>query len=201
MYSINENAKTGKPILQSPRLLDQLRESIRYKHYSHRIEQAYVYWVRWFIRFHGLKYPKEMGAAEVEAFLRHLANERKVAASTRNVALSALLYLYKEALVVELPWMTELGRASTKRRLPVVLSPDEIRGIFSHLEGAHLLLARLLYGTGMRITEALRLRVKDIEFDRMTIIVREGKSGKDRAVMLPQLVGWILSAHAAVAVK
>lgn len=186
MYSINENAKTGTPILQSPRLLDQLRESIRYKHYSRRTEQAYVYWVRWFIRFHGLKHPREMGAPEVEAFLRYLATERKVSASTHNVALSALLYLYKEVLAMNLPWMTEVGRPSTKRRLPVVLSSDEIRRIFTHLEGAHLLLARLLYGTGMRITEALQLRVKDIEFDRLTIIVREGKGGKDRAVMLPQ---------------
>jgi integron integrase len=145
-----------------------------------------VYWVRWFIRFHELKHPRDMGSAEVEAFLRYLATERKVSASTHNVALSALLYLYKEVLAIELPWMTEIGRPAKQRRIPVVLIPDEIRQILSHLDGSHLLLARLLYGTGMRITEALKLRVKDIEFDRLTIIVREGKGGKDRAVMLPQ---------------
>lgn len=122
----------------------------------------------------------------MEAFLHHLANERQVAASTHNVALSALLYLYKEVLAVELPWMSEVGRPSIRRRLPVVLSPEEIRAVFAGMDGSHLLLARLLYGAGMRISEALQLRIKDIEFERMTIIVREGKGGEDRATMLPQ---------------
>jgi integron integrase len=178
--------KSSKPILQSPRLLDQLRESIRYKHYSVRTEQAYVYWVRWFIRFHGLKHPREMSAPEAEAFLRYLAVERKISASTHKVALSALLYLYKEVLNMELPWMDQLVRPQSRPRLPVVLTPDEVRMILAQLDGAHGLLARLLYGTGMRLMEGLRLRVKDIDFDRLTIIVREGKGGKDRAVMLPQ---------------
>jgi len=186
MYSINKNAKSSRPILQSPRLLDQLRESIRYKHYSLRTEQAYVYWVRWFIRFHALKHPREMGAPEVEAFLRYLATERKVSTSTHNVALSALLYLYKDVLDIELPWMEKLVRPVSHRRLPVVLTLDEIRRIFAQLEGAHGLLARLLYGTGMRLTEGLSLRVKDVDFDHLTIVVREGKGGKDRAVMMPQ---------------
>lgn len=186
MNSINKTTKSSRPILQSPRLLDQLRESIRYKHYSLRTEQAYVYWVRWFIRFHGLRHPKEMGAPEVEAFLRYLASERKISASTHKVALSALLYLYKEVLDIELPWMEQINRPSTQRRLPVVLGQDEVRQILEHLSGAHGLLARLLYGTGMRLTEGLRLRVKDIDFGHLTIIVREGKGGKDRAVMLPQ---------------
>lgn len=186
MHSINKTTKSGKPILQSPRLLDQLRESIRYKHYSLRTEQAYVYWVRWFIRFHGLRHPKDMGATEVEAFLRYLASERKISASTHKVALSALLYLYKEVLDIELPWMEQINRPAAQRRLPVVLGQDEIKKIFDHLTGAHGLLARLLYGTGMRLMEGLRLRVKDVDFGRLTVIVREGKGGKDRAVMLPQ---------------
>ena len=186
MYSINKNAKSGKPILQSTRLLDQLRESIRYRHYSLRTEQAYVYWVRWFIRFHGLKHPKDMGATEVEAFLRYLATERKSSASTHKVALSALLYLYKEVLNIELPWMDQLVRPVSHRRIPVVLASDELAAIFAKLDGAHRLLAQLLYGTGMRLMEGLRLRVKDLDFDRLTVIVREGKGGKDRAVMLPQ---------------
>jgi integrase len=185
IYSINRNAKTSKPILQSPRLLDQLRESIRYKHYSLRTEQAYVYWMRWFIRFHGLKHPKEMAVLEVESFLRYLATERKSSASTHRVALSALLYLYKQVLSIELPWMEQIGRPQRQQRLPVVLSPDEVRSIFDNLNGVHGLLARLLCGTGMRLMEGLRLRVKDIDFDRLTTIVREGKGGKDRAVMLP----------------
>lgn len=186
MYSINKTIKTSKPILQSPRLLDQLRESIRYKHYTLRTERAYVYWVRWFIRFHGLKHPKNMGVCEVEAFLRYLAAERKCSTSTHRVALSAILYLYKEVLDLELPWMEEIGRPQRQQRLPVVLTPDEVASVLSKLEGTHALLARLLYGTGMRLSEGLQLRVKDIDFDRLTIIVREGKGGKDRAVMMPQ---------------
>lgn len=197
MYSINKNAKTGTPILQSPRLLDQLRESIRYKHYSLRTEEAYVYWVRWYIRFHGLRHPRDMGAPEVEAFLRYLANQRKVSPSTHNVALSALLYLYREVLNVEIPWLAEIGRPRMSRRLPVVLTVDEIRTIFQGMNSEHMLLARLLYGTGMRLMEALRLRVKDIEFAHLAIIVREGKGSKDRTVMLPQALIAALKAQLA----
>ncbi len=182
MYSINKNVKTSKLILQAPRLLDQLRESIRYKHYSLRTEDAYVYWVRWYIRFHGLRHPRDMGAPEVEAFLRFLANERKVSPSTHNVALSAVLYLYRKVLNIELPWLEEIGRPKKPRRLPAVLTGDEIRSVFKLMEGEHLLLAQLLYSTGMRLTEALCVRIKDLEFERLTIIVREGKG----AVMLPQ---------------
>lgn len=139
-----------------------------------------------FIRFHGLKHPAEMGAVEVEAFLRYLATERKSSASTHRVALSALLYLYKQVLDVDLPWMEQIGRPQRQQRLPVVLAPEEVCSILDNLDGAHGLLAQLLYGTGMRLTEGLRLRVKDIDFDRLTIIVREGNGGKDRAVMPPQ---------------
>lgn len=161
-------------------MLDQLRERLGYLHYSIRTEEAYVYWVRAFIRFHGIRHPASMGGAEVEAFLAWLANARGVAASTHKQALSALLFFYRKVLGTDLPWMTEIGRPRTKRRLPVVLSPDEIARIFCLLEGEHLLFAQLLYGTGMRITEGLALRVKDIDFERRTIIVRGGKGGKDR---------------------
>jgi integron integrase len=174
------------PPLKSAKVLDQLRERIRYLHYSIRTEEAYVYWVRTFIRFHGLRHPATLGGVEVEAFLSWLANTRNVAASTHKQALSALLFFYGKVLSVDLPWMTEIGRPRTKRRLPVVLSPEEVARIFCFLEGEHRLFAQLLYGTGMRINEGLQLRVKDLDFERSTIIIREGKGGKDRAVMLPQ---------------
>jgi integron integrase len=174
------------PALQSVKVLDQLRERIRYLHYSIRTEDAYVYWVRAFIRFHGLRHPATMGGTEVEAFLSWLANTRNVAASTHKQALSALLFFFGKILGVDLPWMKEIGRPRTKTRLPVVLSPDEVARILRVLKGEHRLFAQLLYGTGMRINEGLQLRVKDVDFGLGTIIVREGKGGKDRAVMLPQ---------------
>ncbi len=190
MTSYNESTTylkgSGKVRLKSAKVLDQLRERIRYLHYSIRTEEAYVYWVRTFIRFHGLRHPATLGGAEVEAFLSWLANTRNVAASTHKQALSALLFFYGKVLGVDLPWMTEMGRPRTKRRLPVVLSPEEVARIFCLLEGEHRLFAQLLYGTGMRINEGLQLRVKDLDFERSTIIFREGKGGKDRAVMLPQ---------------
>ena len=171
--------------LRSVKLLDRLRERIRLMHYSLRTEETYVYWCRAFIRFHSLRHPKDMGKAEVEAFLTHLVVERHVAPSTHRQALSALLFLYGKVLEEQLPWMTEIARPVPKRRLPVVLSPDEVQAVLSRLEGVHRLLARLLYGTGLRITEALQLRVKDVDFPQRAIIVREGKGGKDRVVMLP----------------
>jgi integron integrase len=181
--------KTGSqnlPPLRAVKLMDQLRERIRYLHYSLRTEQTYVYWVRYFIHFHKLKHPKDMAGPEVEAFLSWLACNRKVSASTHKQALSALLFLYSKVLCVQLPWMADIGRPRTQRRLPVVLEVEEVNRIFALMQGEHRLLAQLLYGTGMRITEALRLRIKDVDFGRNTIIVREGKGGKDRAVMLPK---------------
>ena len=181
--------KTGVPqlpALKSSRLLDQLRERIRYLHYSIRTEQVYVYWVRTFIRYHGLKHPASLGAAEIEDFLSWLANCRKVAPSTHKQALSALLFLYGKVLGAELPWMDEIGRPGSSRHLPVVLSADEVVRILDAMRGEHRLLAQLLYGTGMRINEALQLRIKDVDFARNTIVVREGKNRKDRAVMLPR---------------
>ena len=173
------------PPLQSVRILDQLRERIRYLHYSLRTEEAYVYWVRTFIRFHDLRHPAEMGKAEIEAFLMSLVSKRNISSSTHRQALSALLFLYGKVLGVDLPWLEEIGRPREVKRLPVTLSQDEVAQIFQHMDGEFLLIAQLLYGTGLRILEAMRLRVKDVDFTRNTIIVREAKGNKDRAVMLP----------------
>ncbi|HJV71274.1 integron integrase [Ideonella sp.] len=175
-----------QPPLRSPRLLDQLRERVRLLHYSRRTEQAYVHWCRAFIRFHGLRHPAEMGAPEVETFLSWLVVERRLSASTHRQALSALLFLYSKVLGVQLPWMSEIGRPRVKQRLPVVLSQDELAAVFRGLVGEHRLFAKLLYGTGMRLSEGLQLRVKDVDFAHRAIIVRHGKGGKDRVLMLPQ---------------
>lgn len=179
------------PVSTQPRLLDQLRHQVRYRHYSIRTEQAYVHWVRTFIQYHGLRHPVELSRPEVEDFLTWLAAERQVSASTHKQALSALLFLYQQVLGLQLPWMGEIGRPREERRLPVVLSADEVSALLSALQaqprqGPMLgVLGRLMYGTGMRLLEALRLRVKDVEFDQRAIIVREGKGAKDRVVMLP----------------
>lgn len=182
--------KPGKPVLQSVRLLDQLRERIRYMHYSFSTEKAYVHWVRFFIRWQGrggvMRHPRDMGAPEVEAFLSMLATERHVSASTHNQALSALLFLYREVLGVDLPWLDGVNRPAQKRRIPSVLTQDEVASLFQFLDGEMVLLAKLLYGTGMRLMEGLRLRIKDVDFDRHAIIVREAKGNKDRVVMLPK---------------
>lgn len=173
---------------EKPRLLTQVRERLHYKHYSLSTEKLYVYWIRFFIRWSGLRHPVEMGAVEVEAFLTMLATERRVSASTHKQALSAILFLYKEVICVDLPWMQQIGRPKTQTRLPVVLTTLEIQAMFTFLDAHNpefALFAKLLYGTGMRIMEAARLRVKDIDFERGAIIVRESKGGKDRVVMLP----------------
>lgn len=170
----------------APRLLDLLRERLRLKHYSLRTEQSYVQWVKRFIRFHGLQHPKDLGAAEVEAFLSHLAVQRNVAASTQNQAKSALLFLYAEVLGADLPWLKEIVGAKGARRLPVVLTPGEVRALLMELDGTMHLIVSLLYGTGMRVVEGLRLRVKDVEFTRREILVREGKGNKDRVTVLPE---------------
>ena len=174
-----------RPPLRSKRLLDQLRERIRYAHYSLRTERTYVYWARYFIRFHGTRHPREMGAAEIESFLSYLANQRGVSPSTHRQALSALLYLYKEVLDIDLPWMAEIGRPKARLHVPVVLSRDEVLRLLRSVDVEHRLICQLLYGAGLRLMECLRLRVKDLDFDRKMIIVREGKGAKDRIVMLP----------------
>ncbi len=170
---------------KTPKLLDQVRGKIRLKHYSIRTEQAYVDWIRRFILFHNKRHPTDMGASEVEAFLTHLAVKGKVAASTQNQARSALLFLYKEVLDQALPWMDDITPAKRPLRLPVVLTHAEVKALLERLRGTHRLLASLLYGTGMRLMEGLRLRVKDLDFERREILVREGKGAKDRITMLP----------------
>ena len=167
------------------RLLDQVRRQVRYLHYSIRTEQAYVHWVRAFVHFHGLRHPADLGGPDVEAFLAWLAAERQVSASTHRQALSALLFLYQKVLGLSVPWLGDIGRPQRPPRLPVVLSHDEVARLLAALPDEHRLFARLLYGTGMRLLEGLRLRVKDIDFERRAIVVREGKGGKDRVVMLP----------------
>ncbi len=179
----------------TPRLLDRVRDRIRVKHYSIRTEQAYVDWIRRFIRFHGKRHPAELGSAEVEAFLTHLAVAGKVAASTQNQAKSALLFLYREVLAVDLPWLSGVTPAKAPSRLPVVLSRLEVTRVLRGLRGTHHLIGCLLYGTGMRIMEGVRLRIKDVDFARREIIVRNGKGAKDRMTMLPRGVERPLRGH------
>jgi len=168
------------------RLLDEVRRRLRVKHYSLRTEQAYVGWIRRFILANDKRHPRDMGAAEVEAFLTSLAVEGDVAASTQNQALSALLFLYREVLGVQLPWLDQVTRAKKPRRLPTVLERSEVQALLVGMEGRPWLLASLLYGTGMRLMECLRLRVKDVDFRSNEILIREGKGGKDRRTVLPQ---------------
>ena len=168
------------------RLLDQLTERCRAKHYSLRTERAYRDWARRFILANGKRHPRDMGAVEVEVFLSRLATDADVAASTQNQALSALLFLYREVLKIDLPWMESVVRAKRPQRVPVVLSRSEVARLLAMLDGQVWLMAALLYGTGMRLMECIRLRVQDVDFDRREICVRNGKGGKDRRVPLPQ---------------
>ena len=172
---------------QPPKLLNRMRDHLRTRHYSIRTETAYVDWARRFVLFHGKRHPQEMGSAEVEAFLTHLAVNRQVSASTQNQAKAAILYLYKQVLGVDLPWLDGVVQAKTPKRLPVVLTATEVRALLLHMQGGTTgLIAQLLYGTGMRLLEALRLRVKDVEFARREIVIREGKGNKDRITVLPE---------------
>ena len=182
---------------KSPKLLDQVRDKLRVKHYSIRTEQAYVGWIKRYILFHGKRHPKDMGARDIEAFLTHLAVEGKVSASTQNLAKSALLFLYREVLEILLPWLDNITQAKAPKRLPVVLTVDEVQAVLSRLSGTHALIASLLYGGGMRLMEAVRLRVKDVDFARREILVREGKGFKDRVTMLPEAVIAALKTHLA----
>ena len=181
--------------MSAPRLLEQVRARIRFKHYSIRTEHTYVDWIKRFIRHFGKRHPKDMGADEVQSFLTHLAVAGNVAASTQNQAKSALLFLYKEVLALELPWLDKVEAARTPKRLPVVLTRDEVMAVLLRLEGRHGLIARLLYGTGLRIMECLRLRIKDVDFERGEILVRDGKGAKDRVTMLPASVIPALREH------
>jgi integron integrase len=167
------------------KLLDQVRDAIRLKHYSIRTEQAYVNWIKRYIHFHNVRHPAEMGAPQVQAFLTHLAAEENVAASTQNQALSALLFLYQEVLHQDLGPIDAM-RAKKPKRLPSVLTKEEMHRVLDHLSGTHLLMAKLLYGSGLRLMECLRLRVKDLDFAQHQIFVRDGKGEKDRVTMLPE---------------
>ncbi|WP_089375835.1 integron integrase [Methylobacillus rhizosphaerae] len=163
-----------------------VRDKLRLKHYSLRTEQAYVDWIKRYILFHGKRHPRDMGVKDIEAFLTHLAVERSVSASTQNQAKSALLYLYSEVLEIELPWLDNVTQANVSKRLPVVLSVSEVQSVLAGLSGMHALIAALLYGGGLRLMEAVRLRVKDVDFELREIMVREGKGFKDRVTMLPE---------------
>ena len=169
----------------TPKLLDRVRDALRVRHYSIRTEEAYVGWIRRFILFHGKRHPREMGKEEITAFLTRLAVQAKVAASTQNQGLSALLFLYRCVLETEVAWLNDLVRAKRPQKLPVVLTRGEVQAVLSCLRGTKWLMAVLLYGSGLRLLECLRLRVKDMVIERGEIVVREGKGGKDRLTMLP----------------
>ena len=179
------------------KLLDQVVAKIRFKHYSRGTEQSYTHWIKRFILFHDKRHPKEMGASEIEAFLSALATNLHVSASTQNLALSSILFLYKEVLGIDLPWLDNIVHAKKPQRLPAVLSVTEVKRLLSCMEGMPGLVARLLYGTGMRLMEGLKLRVKDIDFDRREILVRDGKGAKDRVTMLPESLVNALQEHLA----
>ena len=177
------------------KLLDQVRDQIRLKHYSYRTEQTYVYWIRRYILFHNKRHPSEMGGAELEAFLTHLAVVDKVAASTQNQALNAVLFLYRHVLKQPLETKINAVRAKRPRHLPTVLTSSEVIAIIRQLSGVHNLLVKVLYGSGLRLSEALRLRIKDIDFEQHQIVVRDTKGGENRVTMLPESIAEELKIH------
>ena len=183
------------PDSTSPKLLDQVRQVIRRKHYSIRTEDAYVNWIRRFILFHNKRHPAQMGKLEIESFLTDLAVNGKVAASTQNQAFSALLFLYKEVLQIELEGNIQAARAKGPQHLPVVLSKEETRRLLAELNGIHLLMAQILYGCGLRLMECIRLRIKDLDFELHQIVVRDGKGEKDRVTLLPDRLTADLERH------
>jgi integron integrase len=178
-----------------PKLLDQVRSALRLRRYSRRTEEAYVQWIRRFIVFNGKRHPADLGEAEVARFLTSLADEGRVSASTQSQAASALLFLYRRVLHVELAWISDVARATAPRRLPVVLTHEEVKAVIGQLKGTKRLVVMLLYGSGLRLLECLRLRVKDIDFERSEIRLRRGKGAKDRITMLPEAVEGELAMH------
>ncbi len=190
--AVREAGPAGAP---KPRLLDRVRAALRTRHYSRRTEHAYIAWIRRFIFFHGKRHPVEMGAPEITRFLTWLAVRGKVAASTQNQALGALLFLYREVLELDVPWLDGLVRARRPERLPVVLSRKEVRALLERLDGAPRLMAYLLYGAGLRLLECCRLRVQDVDFGSNQLVVRGGKGDKDRVTMLPAGVKADLAKH------
>ncbi|MGI8427667.1 MAG: integron integrase [Pyrinomonadaceae bacterium] len=169
-----------------PKLLDQVRNIVRVKHFSLSTERAYVGWIRRFILFHHKKHPTEMAEPEIRQFISHLAVDAKVSASTQTVALSAVLFLYREVLKRDLPYIDHIERAKPSKSLPVVFTRNEVQAVLARLDGTHHLIACLLYGGGLRLMEAIRLRVKDLDFERAEIVVRQAKGSKDRVTMLPR---------------
>ncbi|HWB46856.1 MAG TPA: integron integrase [Hyphomicrobiaceae bacterium] len=178
-----------------PRLFDAVRQKVRAKHYSYRTEQQYLYWIRRFIVHHKKRHPAEMGAAEVEQFLTSLAVEARVSASTQNQALSAILFLYRQVLEIDLPWLKGVVRAHAPTRVPVVLPRSQVQALLDELDGQLHLVGQLLYGSGLRLMEALRLRVKDVDFEYAQIVVRDGKGQKDRVTILPDALVAPLRRH------
>ncbi|MEQ8207705.1 MAG: integron integrase [Woeseia sp.] len=184
-------------------LLDAVRDTLRVHHYSYRTEESYLKWIRRYIAFNGNRHPRQLGADEIQAFLSHLATHGHVAASTQNQALSSILFLYKKVLAIELPWMDEMVRARRPVRVPIVLSQTEVARVLQAMKGRHWLMASLLYGSGLRQTECLRLRVQDLDFEYLQISVRDGKGAKDRRTMLPETLvphlrrhlEWLRSVH------
>ena len=177
------NPTSAQP--KAPKLLDRVRETMRTSRYSPRTEAAYVDWIKRYIRFHGIRHPQEMGADEVKAFLSHLATQMNVAASTQNQAFSALLFLYQDVLKKQLPWIDDIVRASRPRKVPVVFTQEEARQVLSRMTGTPRLMAHLLYGSGLRVMECIRLRVKDVDLGYLQITLRDGKGGCDRRTMVP----------------
>ena len=180
---------------REPRLLDRVREAVRLRHLSRRTERAYIGWIRRYVRFHGLRHPREMGADEIRAFLGGLATEQRVAASTQNQAMSALLFLYKVVLDADPGWIEGLVRARTPGRVPVVLTAAEVRAVLAKLADVPRLVAHLQYGAGLRLLESLQLRIKDVDFAQNQIVVRRAKGGRDRHTMLPQAILGDLAEH------
>jgi len=180
-----KRTEPGDPDRARPKLLDRVRDEIRRLHYSSRTERAYVGWIRRYILYHGKRHPDSMGKAEIAAFLTHLTTERHVSASTQNQALSALLFLYHRVLGTKIPWIEEIERPQRPQRLPVVLTPTEVRALLSRMSGTTWLMAALLYGAGLRVLECARLRVKDVDLSRKELIVRDGKGRKDRVTLVP----------------
>jgi integron integrase len=192
---VSAQASSTQACEERPKLLAQVRRALRVRHRSRRTEEAYVGWIRRFVRFHGMRHPAEMGETEIEQYLTHLAEVGKVSASTQSQAASALIFLYKVVLGRKLGWVDGVVRAKAPRRLPVVLTRSEVRAVFEHLSGSKLLVPMLLYGSGLRLLECLNLRVKDLDFERGEIRVRRGKGAKDRVTVLPSSVKERLSAH------
>ena len=181
--------------MTTPRLMEQVRGEIRARHYSRRTEEAYVHWIRRFIVFHGRRHPRELRAAEIAAFITWLAVDQQVAASTQNQALSGVLFLYKAVLRLEIGEVVVPPRARLPSRVPVVLTPSEVRAVIDGLKDVPKIVVMLLYGAGLRLQECLELRVKDLDFERREITVRRGKGQKDRRVMLPEAVRPLLTSH------